>query len=168
MGLVYEFNAARRIRQSFDPGDRLALASVCTQIQAVEQALIQASMPYLNRCLYGCQGLCCRNVYLDEIIGMEDFLYILSLMPDLDAEIEKRLKHLKCLFTADCIFLENTTGPCIFPADIRPEICITSFCAETPNASRQIGAVKLGFQKLAWFVRLRRARTFFRRIGPSQ
>ncbi len=77
MGLVYEFNTARRIRQSFDPGDSLALAKVCIQIQAVEQALIQASMPYLNRCLNGCQGLCCRNVYLDEIIGMEDFLYIL-------------------------------------------------------------------------------------------
>ncbi len=82
-------------------------------------------------------------------------------MPDLDAEIEKRLKHLKCLFTADCVFLENNRGPCIFPADIRPEICITSFCTETPNASRQIGAVKWNFQKLAWFVRMRRTRDFF-------
>lgn len=168
MGLVYEFNAARRLIHALSPEDGPALVRLCAQIQEAEQALILASGPYLNRCLNGCLGLCCRNAYLDEIIGMEDFIYILSLLPDLDAEIEKRLKHLKCLFTSDCIFLENSTGPCIFPAGIRPEVCITSFCTETPKASRQIRAVKWGFQKLFWFVRLTRARAFFRSIGSSR
>lgn len=168
MGLVYEFNAARRIKQSFDPRDSLALDKLCLQIQEAEQELILASRPFLNRCIQGCHGLCCRNAYLDEIIGMEDFLYILCLMPCLEAEIEKRLKHVSCLFTADCVFLENGRGPCIFPSAIRPEVCITSFCMETPTASRQIGAVKWGFQKLAWFVRMRRARALFRGMVSSR
>lgn len=164
---AYQFNTARRILQSLDAGNSLALARLCMQIHGAEQALIIASKPYLNRCVQGCQGLCCRNVCLDEIIGLEDFIYILSLAPHLDAKIEKQLKNLKCLFTADCVFLENSMGPCIFPADIRPEVCITSFCTDTPDASRQIGAVKWGFQKLAWFVRMLRMKTFFRGIVSS-
>jgi hypothetical protein len=164
MGLVHEFRKARRIRQSLHPEDGLALSRICKQIHDTEKALNLAARPYLNRCLHVCQGLCCRNVFLNEIIGFEDFVYILSLMPDLDVEIENRLKNLNRLYTADCIFLKDSRGPCIFPADIRPEVCITSFCIETPNASRQIGAVKWGFQKLAWSVRLCRTRTLFRKI----
>ncbi|MFZ3047152.1 MAG: hypothetical protein WA151_14665, partial [Desulfatirhabdiaceae bacterium] len=153
------------IRQSLHPEDGLALSRVCMQIHDTEKALNLAARPYLNRCLDICHGLCCRNVYLDEIIGMEDFLYILVLNPELAPEIEKLLKHLNYLVTADCICLEGRKGPCIFPSDIRPEVCITSFCIETPNATKQIGAVKWGFQKLGWSARLIGVRTFFRKIG---
>lgn len=147
--------------QSLDAESSLTLAMLCKQLHLAEQALILASKPYLNRCVHGCHGLCCRNVCLDEIIGLEDFIYILSLVPYLDSRIEKHLEKLKRFFTADCIFLENSTGPCIFPADIRPEICITSFCTDTPDASPEIRAVKWGFQKLAWFIRLKRLKKFF-------
>jgi hypothetical protein len=40
-------------------------------------------------------------------------------------------------FPSDCIFLENGTGPCLFPDSLRPERCIISFCGVEPSVRKR-------------------------------
>jgi hypothetical protein len=165
MGLKPTFDHARRILKSLDPEDRDALLGICRQIQDAQESLARAAAPYLDRCIHRCQGLCCRNAHLDEIIGLEDFIYILALEPTLADEMAGRLQEDKGLFTRDCVLLANGTGPCILPAGVRPEVCVTSFCMPTPAASKAIAAVKWRFKRLAWCLLFSRLRTCWRKIS---
>lgn len=167
MGLYPTYNHARRIIKRLGPEDRENLVAVCRRIKDAQADLAVAAAPYLERCSHGCEGLCCRNAHLEEIIGLEDFIHILALEPTLAEEMAGRLQEDGGLFTRDCMFLENGKGPCILPAGVRPEVCVTSFCMATPAASKAIAAVKWRFQHLVWFIRLRHARTLARRLFSS-
>jgi hypothetical protein len=110
----------------------------------------------LKGCLRDCQGLCCRNLQLDAVFGIPDFVYVLTLEPALAATIEEGIRHEDPLFTSNCLFLERGVGPCLFPSDVRPEVCITSFCRGDEALKPEIRKVKMGFWKLGVFLRFRR------------
>jgi hypothetical protein len=100
--------------------------------------------------------MCCRNLQLEAVFGIPDFVYILALEPLLDAGIGKRLRGKDSLYTSNCPFLEGGVGPCIFPPDVRPEVCITSFCRGDEPLKAEIRRIKIGFWKLGVLVGFRR------------
>jgi hypothetical protein len=83
-------------------------------------------------------------------------VYILTVEPALDAAVARCLRQESPIFTSDCIFLESGVGPCIFPPDVRPEVCITSFCRGDEALKKEIRRVKTCFWKLGVFVYTRR------------
>jgi hypothetical protein len=90
------------------------------------------------------------------VFGIPDFVYILALEPLLEAGIGKRLRGKDSLYTSNCPFLEGGVGPCIFPPDVRPEVCITSFCRGDEPLKAEIRRIKIGFWKLGVLVGFRR------------
>lgn len=156
MGLRYKFRRARRIIAALLPEDRRRLERIAAGIQAAEEALLRRAAVPMAQCLGACQGLCCRNVDLDAIIATDDFIYLLARAPHLADPIASCLAADPPLFTADCPFLEGGAGPCIFPAALRPEVCLTTFCGDTADIRQEIRRLKRAYRKLAWFVRLRR------------
>ena len=89
---------------------------------------------------------------IDEIIGLTDMVYVLALAPDLRERLAACLAAEKPFFTGDCPFLENGQGPCLLPEAVRPEVCITTFCADTGPVRREITQVQRAFMRLGGFV----------------
>jgi len=156
MSLSYCYRQAAHILPRLHPGSGGALKSLCRQIQVAERRLNAAAAARLNGCLEECRGLCCRNLQLDAVFGVPDFVYILATEPALDAAVARCLRHESPIFTSDCPFLENGVGPCIFPPDLRPEVCITSFCRGDEGLKAEIRRVKTCFWKLGVLVNTRR------------
>jgi hypothetical protein len=156
MGLRYKFRRARQIIAAFSPEDRRRLERIAAGIQAAEEALLRRAAVPMAQCLGACRGLCCRNADLDAIIATDDLVYLLARAPGLEGPLAAGLAAEEPLFTADCPFLKDGVGPCIFPPDLRPEVCLTTFCGDTADIRREIRRLKRAFLKLAWFVRLRR------------
>jgi hypothetical protein len=132
------------------------LARLCRQVQDAERRLNSAAAVRLQGCLRECQGLCCRNLELEAVFGIPDFVYILGLEPSLHSAIADCLRAESSIFTSNCPFLEHGVGPCIFPADLRPEVCITSFCRGDGALGKEIRRVKTGFWKLGLLLHFRR------------
>lgn len=147
---------AERILRRWPIGNRPLLDSLCREIREAERGLNAAAARSLEGCLEGCRGLCCRNLDLSAVLGLEDFLYILCLEPGLWEEIAASVGQEAPLFSADCPFLECGRGPCRFPADLRPEVCITTFCRGEGAVKAEILRVRRGFQRLGRLRRLRR------------
>ncbi len=95
----------------------------------------------MTRCIQRCGGICRRNLQLDLVIGHWDFVFMLASNPALKEKIEECLEKEAPFFTSDCIFLENGVGPCVFPPDARPEVCLVTFCDDTSPVKREIVAV---------------------------
>lgn len=155
MGLNYEFRAAGRILAALSPEQHRRLEDLTAEIQTAEEVLRRRAARPLARCQNACRGLCCRNVALDEIIGRDDFVYLLIRAPSLKNRIAACLAEEKPFFTADCCFLEGGTGPCMFPPAVRPVVCLTTFCGDTAPIRQEIRRLKRAFGQLAWFLRLR-------------
>jgi hypothetical protein len=153
---MHYFSKATRILHRFPPDSRDLLDSVCRQIQDAEKSLNTAAAIRMQGCLKQCQGMCCRNLNLEAIFGVADFAYILAAQPGFDSAIRTCLQHERPIFTSDCPFLENGTGPCIFPSDVRPEVCITSFCRGEDALRAEIRRVKKGFWRLGVVLTLRK------------
>ncbi len=165
MSLAYQFKKANRIIQSLDWAERTTLNRICSDIREAEIDLGNAAEQLMTACHTGCKGICCRNIDLDAIIGLSDFVYILAIRPDLAEQMADCLEKESRLFTADCIFLENGTGPCIFPEDVRPQTCLITFCDEDAPIGRHIARVKRAFFGLSCFVSLRWLRRLMRHVG---
>jgi hypothetical protein len=146
------------------PGSRLLLVRLCRQIQEAERSLNSAAASRLHGCLEECRGLCCRNLDLEAVFGVPDFVYILTLDPSLYSVIAACLGAESPIFTSNCPFLEHGVGPCIFPADLRPEVCITSFCRSDGALGAEIRRVKTGFWKLGLLLRFSRLPFIHRRL----
>lgn len=162
MSLSYCYRKAARILPRLHPDSRDALNALCRKIQAAERRLNEAAARRLKGCLEECRGLCCRNLQLDAVFGVPDFVYILATEPALDAPVARCLRHESPIFTSDCPFLENGVGPCIFPPDVRPEVCITSFCRGDAALKADIGRVKKNFWKLGFFLWTRKLPVVYR------
>jgi hypothetical protein len=162
MGIRYKFKTAKKIICTMASQDRIALEKICREIQAAEKNLLEAAREMMTRCYTACEGICCRNIHLDEILSLWDSIYLLALAPSVHETIAKCLEADGSLFSADCIFLENGIGPCIFPSTVRPEVCITSFCTDDDPVKKEILLVKRKFLKLCLFTRLRRPRALKR------
>ena len=158
------------IRQSIKKADRLinslsgrdctALQGICTQIQTAQNNLVQQAHAYFEICLQQCQGLCCRNIYVDSIVTLLDYIFILSLDSGIKAEILKAAKN-QSLFSADCIFLRDQVGPCLFAPTIKPERCIITFCSDCRPLNSEIKAIREAFSRLYRFMVLRRPVMWF-------
>lgn len=149
------------------PSDIEGLRCLCREIQIAEEKLLATGRSAFHRCHNGCEGLCCRNVALDEIIGLSDFIYILTLADDLRQSMASCLENENRFFTGDCIFLLNGKGPCIFPPALRPEVCITTFCTSVESVNIEIRQVKYLFMKLNVYIFFLRVKTFVNRFNSQ-
>jgi hypothetical protein len=164
VGLNYKLARAERIRTALTSDERRRLDRICADIREAEARLSADSAHLMAGCLKNCKGLCCRNAAFDDIIGLADFVYILNGAPRLKDRMKACLADEKPFFTADCPFLAEGRGPCIFADDIRPEVCITTFCADTSGLRGDISRVRRGFAALNRFLMLHRLRAAWCRV----
>jgi hypothetical protein len=166
MGLAYSFKAAKKKIARLDDDERVRLTAICDQIRRSQEVLSEKAVPILENCMASCRGLCCRNIRPADIITEWDLIYILTLAPEAAGAMADSLDN-EPFFASDCIFLENGTGPCLFPDNIRPERCIISFCRVEPTVADEIKAVMAGFSRLIRFFQFRPFRRMVRRLRPS-
>jgi len=165
MGLKHDLQTARKKLAALDNTERETLADICAQIHCAQQTLTEKAAPLLDQCMTRCQGLCCRNIRVAEIITKWDLIYILAMRPELESSMASCLEK-EDLFAADCLFLENGIGPCLFPEHVRPERCIISFCRVEPLVEKEIAQVMKGFSRLIRFFLFRPWHRFRRRFLP--
>ncbi len=165
MGLNYSFKAARKKIDALDTDERKILSAICNDIYDAQKALTLKATPILARCMTKCQGLCCRNIHSADIITEWDLVYLLAMAPALEDAMAVCLTK-ESFFPSDCIFLENGTGPCLFPDNLRPERCIISFCRVEPSVEKEIGRVMGGFSRLIRFFMFRPLRRWSRWLNP--
>lgn len=163
MGLTHSFKAAQKKIDALDADERKILAAICRDIHHAQKALTQKAAPVLAHCMANCQGLCCRNIHPADIITEWDLVYILVMAPSVEDAMAACLTR-EGFFPSDCIFLENGTGPCLFPDNLRPERCIISYCRVEPSIEKEIGRVMGGFSQLIRFFMLRPFRRAFRKL----
>ena len=164
MSLRYKYKQAGRIIDRLSPDDLKSARQIAAEVRNAQQNLLKQAEGNFDRCVSVCKGLCCRNVALDPIISVWDFVYILIMDRSIGAGIEACLSKEAPFFTSDCVFLENSRGPCLFPFDQRPEICITTFCTDVKPVEKEIRSVKLKFFKFYIFVTLAQAKTLLKTI----
>lgn len=162
MELGKKIQRAQTIVHRFDGAQRERLLDICVEIQRAQAALNLAAEPLFRACMEQCQGLCCKNICVNDVITRLDLIYILALHEGITDRIEK-CAQAETLFPADCLFLQSGIGPCIFAPDTKPERCIITFCQETHPIKVHIRAVRSGFSRLSRYIRFRRP--FFWRIG---
>jgi len=155
MGLSYKIRKADRFLKTLDEKERSALLNTCRKIQAAQARLNLTCADAFKACISRCQGKCCKNIHADDIITVLDCLYILTLNGDILP------KALECaasegLFSADCLFLKDGLGPCLFADDQKPERCIVTFCSAVPSANPPVRRVRSAFTRLWWQVFIRR------------
>jgi hypothetical protein len=167
MSLGYLFSYAAEAVRQWPAESRPLLDRLCRQIQDAERRLNTAAAARLYGCLKECRGLCCRNLDLEAVFGAPDFVYIRVAGPTLDAAIAECLRRESPIFTSNCPFLEHDTGPCIFPSDVRPEVCITSFCRGDDALRAEIGRVKTCFWKLGFLLHVRKLPFVHRLIAKA-
>lgn len=168
MALRNKFNRAAFIINRLEPGQQKRLKILCSEIAAAQAELRRAARPLMNRCISGCEGLCCRNIQADEIISLGDCILILCSGGTPSEEIDRHLSRETPLFRSDCIFLKGRTGPCIFPLNNRPEVCLTSFCDDASAIKREVARLKWRFFKLNRYILLHRPVTLLRSIWHSR
>jgi len=161
MSLRYYFVKAQKILARIAPYDREIIEKHCRSIRIAEEQLQAAGKSAFLRCYSGCEGLCCRNLDIDAVIGFSDFIYLLTVESQLQESISACIKHEKNFFTGDCVFLINGKGPCIFPPNSRPEVCITTFCTDVESIKQEIRSVKSKFIKLNFYLHFLQLKTFF-------
>ncbi|OQW99085.1 MAG: hypothetical protein BWK74_02985 [Desulfobacteraceae bacterium A6] len=164
MSLRYYFAKAQKTLNIIAPYDRTILEKRCRSIQIAEEQLQAAGRTAFLRCYSGCEGLCCRNLEIDAVIGFSDFIYLLTVERQLQESISTCLKHENRIFASDCIFLLNGKGPCLFPPTSRPEVCITTFCTDVEPVKLEIRCVKSQFMKLNLYLFFLRAKMLINRI----
>ncbi len=152
MSLGYKLRQANRRLEDLTPRETRDLERLLQAVYRAETDLLARAAVLMDRCIGGCRGLCCRNVAIDEIIGFADLVYIVGRHPDLRNRLAACLAAERPFFTVDCPFLENGHGPCILPEAVRPEVCITTFCADTGPVRREISQVRRAFMRLGWFL----------------
>ena len=166
MGLTHSFKTARKRINALDADERKTLMSICRDIHHAQQALTEKAAPVLAHCMANCRGLCCRNIRPADIITQWDLVYILTMAPRIESDLADCLER-ESFFPADCIFLVNGVGPCLFPDNLRPERCIISFCRVEPSIEKQIARVTGGFSRLIrffFFLRTRRCLRYLSRF----
>ena len=156
MSLRKTLEMAERIVDGADEKTLLRLNEVVQDICNAETALLKKAGGLMKRCISGCTGICCKNVEIDLVIGVWDFVFVLLAAPETRAVMRECVKKEDPLFSADCVFLKNGSGPCLLPYDKRPEVCVVTFCDDTAIIGPEIGKVKRLFMKLGWVHKINR------------
>jgi Fe-S-cluster containining protein len=158
MALKEKYNTALEIISQMTDEELETVEKMCADIQAAQHRLLLTAEKNMEICMNQCEGLCCKNIVINDIIDMYDFIFILISDRDLTKVISKCLENENRFYSADCIFLKDGKGPCIFPWAAKPEICVTSFCGSEDGIGEGIGGVYKAFSKLEWYIALRTAR----------
>ncbi len=167
MSLRYKLKKARTLLTALTPEERADLMRICENIRRSQENLLANAGPAMQQCLRNCEGLCCRNARVDDIIGLWDLVYILVLTPELAEDMAERVERESPFYSADCMFLKEDTGPCIFASTIRPEVCVTTFCSGDGAIQKEIRRVKRQFFKIGCFFFWRRPRSLLKRLSRS-
>ncbi|MCG6893440.1 MAG: hypothetical protein LJE65_07510 [Desulfobacteraceae bacterium] len=157
MSLTHKVQKADAIIQATGGDEWRRLKEICTRIRRSENQLLAEAVPMMEQCIHHCKGLCCQNIYPDEIITFADNVLVLALHPNLKPAMSAAARH-ESLFTSSCVFLEGGKGPCMFPPDLRPERCLTTFCADETPIRREIQEVRRAFSHLHRFLIWRQPR----------
>ena len=161
MSLRYKLHKAQALITALSPAEHNELKRICKAVQRSQAALLQNAGAAMQQCIHNCEGLCCRNAQVDDIIGLWDMVFILTLTPTLAETMADRVAEEEPFYSADCLFLKSRIGPCIFASDIRPEVCVTTFCSGDAGIQKEIRAVKRQFFKLPWFFFKRQPRVIW-------
>jgi hypothetical protein len=148
MSLTYSYRKASALIAGMRTAERMRLESLCRQIREAEERLNAAAAQLLRTCGDLCRGICCRNLHMDAVIDVCDFVYILAQDATLEDTISRCLKREAAFFTSDCPFLEAGVGPCVFPSHLRPEVCIASFCGGGASVRTEIRQLQKCFRAL--------------------
>lgn len=155
MQLLYHIEKARKLVNSMAGDQARRLRHICREITVAQQRLNAEAEPYFVRCTQRCQGICCKNIHINEIVNILDLIYILTVKPELYPKLKASAANER-IFSADCLFLQNGAGPCLFPSDSKPERCILTFCEDTTSIRHATRAVRSKFSKLSRYTKLRR------------
>ena len=151
MSLRYKLSRARSLLASLSADEHAKLRQICKTIRQSQEILLANALPAMQQCLHNCEGLCCRNAQVDDIIGLMDLVYILTLTPEFEETMTQRVTNEKPFYSQDCMFLKGDSGPCLFASAVRPEVCITTFCSGDRGIQKEIQSVKRQFFWLNWF-----------------
>ena len=165
MGTLYSFKKAVKISQKFNQDDKIIIGNACKNIQNAQKELLLAAEKSMSKCMGICIGMCCKNIYIDSIFSLWDFIFILNILPQMHDEIKKRLESHLFLYSADCPFLRNKHGPCLFPPSVKGQVCIVTFCGNDEYLKRPIKKVNQLFFKLSFLVWSLRIKKLSENIG---
>ena len=146
---------AQIIIDSFLGEERTQLLDICHEIMCAQDNLNREAQDYFKDCMQRCKGICCRNICINDVVTLLDVIYILTINKEIASRLQTCAQS-ETLFTADCLFLENGTGPCLFPGNMKPERCIITFCGEVRPIKREIKAVRSKFSKLSRYTKIKR------------
>ncbi len=152
MVLLSRYNQAAALLAGLDACRRRKLEAACRRIQKVQQEILRQGAVYLEHCGRVCKGLCCRNLNVAEIVSFYDFVLVLVSCPSLADLIAQRARAARKSHSADCVFLKDGRGPCLFPPDLKPERCVTSFCFHTGKIRRELSWLRRSFTRLVWLI----------------
>jgi hypothetical protein len=165
MGTRYLFEKAIKICQNFSHRDRVLVRNRCRAIQDAQGNLVAAAETAMFHCIENCRGICCKNLDIDSIFSLWDFIFILTLAPQLKDEMQKRLDGHTDLYLSPCPFLKDAVGPCMFPDRIKAQICVITFCANDATLKKPIQIVNLNFYKLCWLIQYLRIKRIVQKTG---
>ena len=155
MELKNKIQKAQTIIDSFVGEERTRLLDICFDIRKAQDALNIEAQNFFKDCAERCKGICCRNICINDVVTLLDLIYILTIQKEIADQVESCAQG-ETLFSADCLFLRNGTGPCLFQANTKPERCIITFCADIRPIRREIKAVRSKFNKLSRYTKIRR------------
>ena len=158
MSLNYKFRKAEQLVRGLNEHEAPVFRKLCDDVRQAQAGLLRQGQVIMTYCREGCGGLCCRNVIPDDLITQLDVVFMVGAEAAAAEALENCLQR-EGLFTADCIFLVDGVGPCLFPADARPERCLVSFCGEVGLLRSEIRRVRSAFSALSRFLMLRPPRT---------
>jgi len=155
MELENKIDKAHRFIDSLNAAQLKDLQRICRDIMVSQDDLNVQAAEYFKRCMRACEGICCKNINVNDVVTQLDLIYVLA-MGNHSATRVQACAALESLYTADCPFLANRVGPCIFPPNIKPERCIITFCGETRPIRKAIKVVRSGFSKLSRYSKIKR------------
>ena len=155
MELERNIEKARKLIDSMTGAQGSRLRDICRGIRTAQDRLNHKAAPFFENCMRRCKGMCCKNIHINEIINMLDLIYILSLMPQLYGSLIP-IARKEQIFSADCLFLQNASGPCIFPHNVKPERCIITFCEDAAPIRNEIQSVRAKFSQLSRYTKFKR------------
>ena len=164
MSLRYKLGKARKLLAALSADEHAKLRTICKNIRQSQEILLKNALPAMQQCLHNCEGLCCRNAQVDDIIGLMDLVYILTLTPAFEESMTRRVANEKPFYSSDCMFLKGDGGPCIFASAVRPEVCITTFCSGDRGIQKEIKDVKRQFLRLNWYFLCRKPRAVYKAL----
>ncbi|THB76705.1 MAG: hypothetical protein D3926_16980 [Desulfobacteraceae bacterium] len=165
MGAEYDFEKAVSILHQLTPGSHERLKVKCLSLRQAQETLLSAAGDAMHRCLEQCRGICCQNLDIDSIFSVMDFVYILTMIPQMEMEIRSRFNANQSIYRSACPFLIDQEGPCIFPNGIKAQECVITFCTNDDRIKPFIRKVNTEFFNLFCLVLLLRSKEVLRAAG---